>query len=927
MKLYIIIIVQLIFQYSNCFIFSVILSIYNTGRYLDESIGSIIYQTIGLKKIQIILIDDGSTDNSGNICLEYNKKYKHNIIYIRISHSGVSKARNVGLRYATGEYINFLDSDDKWSLTAFKYVLFFFNFYKNIDIIGGRIKYFESSNKFHFLDYKFKKTRIVNLNEEYNCIHLHSSSSFFRRSSILGNKFDEEIYYGEDAKFIANNLLFKPIIGFVKEAIYYYRKRADSTSAIQNTEQNPNFYFTTIMNVHIYLINKSKELFNHITSFIQFYLAYEMIFRISSPAYKYLDLINYNKYIKLIENIISEIDDKYILEQKIFSVKKKLFILSIKYKRDIRYDLILNEQALIYSNYTLINFYGNTETIVWRILEIKGNIVHFEGEDLCWLPRNKYFYFARLGDKIFFPKYHYYSVFDFITIFGTIIKGRIITFDIIINNIEKEELYFYISYMNKKIEIKPSLNILTHLPPINNSYYFNENFIIKNNINKMIIFHYKKDLHLLFEQNYFQELKRRNKKHLIKLRERYNDNINISKTKKIWLINDKKNQAGDNGEYFFRYLNKLRPKELSFYFIIEINCSDYKRLKTLGNILNFNSSEHLKLFLKSDKIISSVYDSWVSNPFYEDGKFICDLYHFDLIYLQNGIIKDDLSKYLNKDLKNFNLLITSSEKEYKSLIKYNYGYNIYNIALTGLPRFDNLISLQKSIQSKKIILLFPTWRIFIKGTIHLVSNENIKSDYFKNTTYFKYYNQLINDINLLEIMKKNNYIGIFCLHQNFAGQLNDFDKNEIFDIKEKCNNQELFVKASLLITDYSSIFLDFGYIKKPVIYTQFDYEEYRAKQLSKGYFNYERYGFGPICYNMECTLKEIILYIANDCKLKKVYNKRIRRFFRYIDDNNSYRTYKAILQDTMKYDIIKYYISLKACFCLAFIFIILKMFI
>ena len=110
-------------------------------------------------------------------------------------------------------------------------------------MVGGRIKYFESSNKYHFLDYKFKKTRIVNLTEEYDCIHLHSSSTFFRQSSIRGNKFDKEVNYGEDAKFISNLLLFKPIIGFLKEAIYFYRKRADSTSAIQNTEKNIEYYY------------------------------------------------------------------------------------------------------------------------------------------------------------------------------------------------------------------------------------------------------------------------------------------------------------------------------------------------------------------------------------------------------------------------------------------------------------------------------------------------------------------------------------------------------------------------------------------------------------------------------------------------------------------------------------------------------------
>ena len=95
-------VVLLIAQNINCFTFSVVMAIYNTGRYLDESIHSLLIQTIGYKEIQIILVNDGSTDNSENICLQFQKLFPNNIIYIKIEHSGVSKARNTGLAFAIG---------------------------------------------------------------------------------------------------------------------------------------------------------------------------------------------------------------------------------------------------------------------------------------------------------------------------------------------------------------------------------------------------------------------------------------------------------------------------------------------------------------------------------------------------------------------------------------------------------------------------------------------------------------------------------------------------------------------------------------------------------------------------------------------------------------------------------------------------------
>ena len=118
----------------KCFVFSIIIAVYNTGKYLEDSIGSLVNQSISFEKIQIILVNDGSTDNSEELCLKYKNIYPKNIIYIRIEHGGVSKARNEGLKYTKGQFINFLDADDKWDSKALRYVSLFFEMNKNVDI-------------------------------------------------------------------------------------------------------------------------------------------------------------------------------------------------------------------------------------------------------------------------------------------------------------------------------------------------------------------------------------------------------------------------------------------------------------------------------------------------------------------------------------------------------------------------------------------------------------------------------------------------------------------------------------------------------------------------------------------------------------------------------------------------------------------------
>ena len=881
----------------RCFIFSVIIPIYNTGRYLDEAIFSLINQTIGFKNIQLILVNDGSIDQTEEISLKYKKAYPKNIIYIKIEHGGKSKAKNIGLDYATGKYITFLDPDDKWDSKAFNYILLFFKNNKNIELVAARLKFFELLEAYHPLDYKFYKTRIVNLTEDYNCIHLSASSSIFKASLIKGKKFENDLSSYEDVRLINSILLVKPIMGLIREAIYYYRKRADFTSTTQIQKTKIKFYSYTLEKVHQYLLDCSKIRYNLTLPFIQFFVGYDVLFRIPSKVYKYFDKNMLYKYYEIIERLLNQINDKYILEQKILSYKIKMFALSKKYRRDLRYDAIFKNESLIYSNHTLIDFKNNKNLIVWRILEIKDGILHLEGKDNFWMPRDKFFYFCKFGNKTFFPKHYYYSGYDFITIYGIIEKGRIVQFDIPLEKHNIQIFKFYISYDDKIIEIFPSLGWFTHIPDTDDGYYISDNYITKYINKSLTIFINKKDLAKLFENQYCTQLQKKGKNFIIKLRKKnikYRNKIN---KKEIWIISDRPDKARDNGEYFFRYLKNKNPNGIISYFVIRKNCSDYKRLKPLGNVLDLNSDKYLEIFLKADKIISSISNSWVDNPFGEDRKYIRDLFHFDLIFLQHGIIKDDLSNYLNRLGKNYSLFITSTKKEYKSILNYKYGYDKKNVILTGLPRYDNLYRLSKIKKREKKILIAPTWRMNIKGTTNTITYESVYSETFKLTDYFNFYNNLINDEKLIYIMKKYNYTGIFCLHPSFSAQYIDFKKNGLFSVKRKCNYQKNILKASLLVTDYSSIFFDFAFLRKPVIYAHFDYEEYRMNHYQKGYFDYEKDGFGSIAHDLKSTVDKIIKEIRNNCLLRKKYFKRINKFFTYFDDHNNDRLYMEIINN------------------------------
>ena len=100
----------------------------------------------------------------------------------------------------------------------------------------------------------------------------------------------------------------------------------------------------------------------------------------------------------------------------------------------------------------------------------------------------------------------------------------------------------------------------------------------------------------------------------------------------------------------------------------------------------------------------------------------------------------------------------------------------------------------------------------------------------------------------------------------------------------------------MILTDYSSAVFDFAYLRKPVLYTQFDKEEFFKGEhvYTQGYFDYERYGFGEVEYDLESTVDRIIEYMKNGCQLKEKYRKRIDNFFAFNDKNNCQRVYEAI---------------------------------
>ena len=368
--------------------------------------------------------------------------------------------------------------------------------------------------------------------------------------------------------------------------------------------------------------------------------------------------------------------------------------------------------------------------------------------------------------------------------------------------------------------------------------------------------------------------------------------------KPVWLISDRSDSASDNGEVLFKYLMNDTDgtgarDRYDIRFVISKDSPDYDRMKAIGPVVESGSYDHKLLYLASDLMISSAGDEWVRNPLGADRRYCRDLIESRFVFLQHGVIMNDLSDWLFKLKKDLDLFITSASAEYDSICGGAYGYDNSTVKLTGLARYDEMDN-----TPHKTIAILPSWRKYAAPSLVPGSSVRPYSEDFKETEYFRFYNKLINDPSLIAAMKESGYTGTFYLHPSHMNQWRDFDGNDTISIwKDLIPFRRVFNENALFVTDYSSTAIDFAYLGKPVLYAQFDREDFfGAHTLSHGYFDYERDGFGPVCTDYESTVKGIIEILKNDCSEPDIYSERVKKFFAYRDRHNCRRIYEELIK-------------------------------
>lgn len=205
---------------------SVIIAIYNPGKHLRTCLDSITGQTY--KNLEIILVDDGSTDQSLDICKEYAEKDSRIIVHHK-ENSGVSATRNAGIRLAHGDYFSFIDSDDYLDEDAYEYMMNLINTHKADAVNYEHYITYPGRETTHKLDDKnyglFDKNQAV-----HQLVHnvLFAWNKLFSKRIIENVWFDEEVARGEDSLFSVFAFDKAEKVWFEKRPLYHYIQSENS---------------------------------------------------------------------------------------------------------------------------------------------------------------------------------------------------------------------------------------------------------------------------------------------------------------------------------------------------------------------------------------------------------------------------------------------------------------------------------------------------------------------------------------------------------------------------------------------------------------------------------------------------------------------------------------------------------------------------
>lgn len=866
---------------------SVIVPVYNVEEYLKRCLDSLIAQTIDKKKMEVILVDDGSTDNSPAICDEFASKYDY-IKVFHIENNGVSNARNFGIDKAQGKFIMYLDSDDYLSSNAVKGLCSYFE--KNYDEIDI-MTYSEYQDKEgdvspikHFRYDYVNKTGVYDLTDPDYMYFIQTNMNIIVKNMGEKNaKFDTTMVFHEDQKYIMTVLMQKKKIGYYKPAIYYYYVNAVGAS---KTKKHPYYIYDKTVEMWEDFIRDSNA-----PKFIQAYFVNDFRWKLRFDVlwpYQYKGE-RFDAEVARLIKLLGRIDVDLLVNYPQMSYAHKAYILGLVYGDRVSAEIIGDKYGVCLDGKVLFD-YDDIEAYLSRF-HLKNGVLTIIGALKC-VPLN-------FTEDI---KLSYTVVAD-----GKSEEYNVQLKETSLNYFQSQTITNKFKGFNIKIPVKPNMRIIFKTVflgkeiPMFFSYPptvpFNRGLHRYNFVADGLNFKLKKNVVKIRKSNALDGLRN------IIMSGIYMPKIgchnalirmyspSYKKHHKIWLYCDSSKTVKDNAYYQFIHDSK-KNDGIERYYVYNgsADISGWFDDEQKKMLVEYGSVNHRLYALSADKILTSFYGM---RDFlcYPNGafRFFSDLMTFDLIYLQHGVLHAHLPTMYSLDRLMLDKEVVSTQFEVDNLIK-NYCFEDSYLIKSGMPRLKHI---PKDKKPEKKILFAPSWRKFLvqpdgKGNWSPNEKAFLSSEFYKNTMAF------LTDPRLEDALNKYGYVLDFKPHPNFRMYDEFFKFNEkTVRLAPKTVDEYSY---SVFITDFSSFMFDFIYLKRPILYFMPDLELFEA-----GLNHYRQldipldHGFGEFASDPQKAVDDVIALLDNGCVPEKKYIDRMEGLFLCSDEPD-----EALYQELVK---------------------------
>lgn len=845
---------------SSDYLISVIIPVYNREESLAHCIDSLAKQTIAHDRMEAILVDDGSTDRSLDLCFKLKQQYS----FLKIVHQengGVSSARNMGIAHAKGKYIMFLDADDSISPPTMQSIVDCFDVVGNqVDLVTYPLRYMNrqtGSKRAHKREEWLKQEGVYALSD-YPYIAQTTMNVCVKNRGENNILFDPKLKMGEDQLYILKNIAGKSAIGFTPKAEYEYIKNGSNSSRVGN---NPLFAFDDMMTLYGEYL-RIGENDSRLTEYARQTVLYNIDWRLRSNLLfpSYCEGEERKRQDSRLFEILRAIPSSSFFQSPYLSDYHKTYLLSLIGLIDKATRVSYGKQSV----FMRLSDGATWETslprvLISNILEKDGGLVvsgRVMGPTLLLENKPTLKLISEGCEKeLSLGRASY----DYCDAKIRTAKGYSFSFCLPYVEMKRKEYRFELSIPGKQtIHAKVEFALLRH-----NAYVLNggRQLFFRHSVAKLSDDYFLVSKRTLLDSihafadrmvNKRSSVAKRAAVKLFRLRERA----------EVWLYVDLPT-SDDEGNALKQLLHDIAQEDgVNRYYVSNFGkmlTARYPQLK--GCVIPCESGAHACYALTAKVILASYLESFAYRPVSQktfDG--IGDLVGDQLlVYLQHGVQHAHMPWRFSFDRLLFDKIVVSTYYEVGNLIR-NYCFPEHSIIRSGMPRFDDLDSSPK--RHLKKIAFIPSWRSYLLAG--KASDRIELDDSFARSSFFTGIQRFFHLLRESQVLERHGYKMDVKLHPNFQCYAKMFDLNDGGSISFAPTHFDEG-DYSIVITDFSSYLYDFVYIGCEVLFFVPDYLEFKAglNHYSSLDLPLEE-NFGPLCLSAEKALSELEHILERD---------------------------------------------------------------